>query len=170
MKFTDIPKYTKVGNYEVNMGWDFIPEKLESWKERDLALDLNPDFQRGHVWTDEQRVAWIEYKLAGGPGADTIYFNCPGWMNDFKGPFEIVDGLQRLTALLMFMNDKIRAYGKYYSEFEGRIPPECDLKFNINNLKTRKEVLTWYIQMNSAGTPHSEEEIDRVKDLLEKAQ
>lgn len=38
---------------------------------------------------------------------------------------------------------------------------------NINDLKTKKEVLRWYIQMNAGGTPHSDGEIQRVKEMME---
>ena len=38
---------------------------------------------------------------------------------------------------------------------------------NVNDLKTKKEVLQWYVQMNAGGTPHSAEEIERVKKLME---
>jgi len=41
------------------------------------------------------------------------------------------------------------------------------LKFNVNDLQTRGEVLQWYIEMNSGGVVHSDEEIKRVKKLLE---
>ena len=37
----------------------------------------------------------------------------------------------------------------------------------MNDLKTEKEVLQWYIDMNAGGTSHSKEEIDRVKKMLE---
>ena len=40
------------------------------------------------------------------------------------------------------------------------------IKFNVNNLQTREELLTWYLEMNTGGTPHSDEEIERVKGLL----
>ena len=30
---------------------------------------------------------------------------------------------------------------------------------NVNDFKTKKEVLQWYVQMNAGGTPHSAEEI-----------
>lgn len=40
------------------------------------------------------------------------------------------------------------------------------LKFNVNDLQTRTEVLRWYIEMNSGGVVHSDEEIERVKELL----
>ena len=33
--------------------------------------------------------------------------------------------------------------------------------------ETEEDVLTWYIEMNTGGTPHTKEEIDKVKQLLE---
>ena len=53
------------------------------------------------------------------------------------------------------------------NRFEDNLPMEIDIIVNINELKTRKEVLKWYIEMNEGGTPHTEEEIKRVKRLLE---
>ena len=35
------------------------------------------------------------------------------------------------------------------------------MKININDLPTRKDVLQWYLEMNSAGTPHTKEEINK---------
>jgi hypothetical protein len=36
-------------------------------------------------------------------------------------------------------------------------------------LKTKQEVLQWYIELNEGGTPHTEEEINRVKELIKTA-
>lgn len=102
-------------------------------------------------------------------------FNNPFWHSVKSGTgysdFVCVDGLQRITAIQRFLNDEIRVFGLLYSEFEG----ETDLirhgmVININDLKTKKEVLQWYIQMNSGGTPHSTEEIERVKKLMEECE
>lgn len=41
------------------------------------------------------------------------------------------------------------------------------LRLNVNNLKTEKEVLQWYIDMNVGGTPHTSEEIGSVKKMIE---
>lgn len=78
-----------------------------------------------------------------------------------------MDGLQRITAYMRFYNNEIPAFGHYYKEFEDR--PKNWIKLNVNNLKTRKEVLTWYLEMNTGGTPHSKEEIEKVQRLLEVA-
>ena len=40
------------------------------------------------------------------------------------------------------------------------------IKLNVNDLKTEREVLQWYVDMNAGGTPHTTEEIDRVKKLI----
>jgi len=79
-----------------------------------------------------------------------------------------VDGLQRLTACMRFINNEIPAFEHYYKEFEGWMPLDIDLLFNVNNLKTKAEVLVWYIEFNTGGTVHTEEEINKVKMLLEK--
>jgi len=48
---------------------------------------------------------------------------------------------------------------------------KCDYheKLNMNpdfQLQTEEEVLTWYLQHNDGGTPHTESEISRVKEVL----
>ena len=67
---------------------------------------------------------------------------------------------------MRFINNEIPAFGCYYKDFEDRLPMEIDVLVNINELQTREEVLKWYIEMNEGGTPHTEEEINRVKAML----
>ena len=65
MKFSEIEKFP-LSTYSVHVSWDY----LEDWIGRDrgdLYLDMNPEYQRDHVWTEEQQIAYIEYKLKGGP-------------------------------------------------------------------------------------------------------
>jgi uncharacterized protein with ParB-like and HNH nuclease domain len=169
MKYRDIPQYTSQGNYSPTMRLrEFIKWIDENIEE--LGLQLNPDFQRGHVWTEEQQIKYIEHLLKGGRTANVIYFNHPNWMGSWKGDFVCVDGLQRTTAIQRFMNNEIPVFGIYLDEFEDKdyMLRSIEIIVNVNNLKTRKEVLQWYIEFNSAGTIHTEEEINRVKLLLEK--
>ena len=78
-----------------------------------------------------------------------------------------VDGLQRITAAQKFIHNEIKVFGSYYKEFEDniRVLPQM-INLNVNNLKTEKEVLQWYIDMNVGGTPHDNSEIERVKGML----
>lgn len=165
MKFKDIPQFTHEGTYQVNMEWKYFVDWIQANIQED-ELELNPDFQRGHVWTEDQQIAYIEFRLRGGKSGRIVYLNHPGWMGNFQGDFVCVDGLQRITAVRRFINNEIKVFGHYYREFEDRLPSDADFIVNINNLKTKKEVLQWYIEMNQGGTPHSKDEIDKVKQML----
>lgn len=46
-----------------------------------------------------------------------------------------------------------------------RVLPQMMI-LNVNDLKTEKEVLQWYIDMNAGGTPHTSDEIERVKRMI----
>jgi Protein of unknown function DUF262. len=172
MKFSDIKPFTKDGDYEVNIGLKYLESALKDY-EKDYGLELNPDFQRGAVWTEEQQIAYVEFFLRDGKTARIIYFNCPSFYRNVKkqdSPMVCVDGLQRLTALRKFLNNELKAFGSYLNDFEDKdimLRKISQLRFNINNLQTRKEVLQWYLDFNTGGTVHNQEEIDRVKKLLE---
>ena len=176
MTFSDIPQRISGGSYQCNMPLDDLDDWLTR-RENDphYRLQLNPDFQRGHVWTKEQQSAYLEYFLTGGKSGLTIYFNKPSWQAAAEGPrdyddFVCVDGLQRLTALQLFLGGQLPAFGQLVHEFGEsirRAPNVTGLRFNVNNLQTKAEVLTWYLQMNDGGTPHTAEEIERIKAMLQ---
>lgn len=171
MKFSDIPQLTKKPAYHVNISLDYLEEWIED-HTKELSLQLSPDFQRGHVWTTSQQIAYVEYLLKGGASGKDFYFNRVGGMHDFKNlksDFVLVDGLQRITACLKFLKNEIPVFGHYLSEFEDRLRmSNVMFSININDLKTREEVLRWYLESNSGGTPHTKEELDKVREMIEK--
>lgn len=153
MKFKDIKPFPNI-HYHVDVPLEYVEQKINE-EITELNLQINPDFQRGHVWTEEQQISYMEFLLKNPQSGKEIYFNHPNWMNSFKGDFVLVDGLQRLTAVLAFLNNKIKVYGSYYTDYEDRLPMIC-LSFNVACLKTRADVLRWYLDFNSGGTPHSQ--------------
>lgn len=171
MKFSDIPQFTRDGNYRVNVSWAYLEQHLAALADSG-QLDLDPDFQRGHVWTEDKQIAYVEFVLRGGKSSRTLLFNAAGWMRSFAGDIQLVDGKQRLEAVLRFLHGEIRAFGLLIQEFEGKLPGLLgpDFVFCINDLKTRKEVLTWYLELNGGGVVHTEEELARVQKLLEETE
>lgn len=164
IKFKDIEKFTSMGSYTSDVPFDFVKINLDRFIT-EHKLQMCPDFQRGHVWTTKQQIAYIEYLFKGGKSGTTVYFNQPGWLNGFDGEFVVVDGLQRLTAITRFLENEIKVFGYYYRDYD-RIDAEITIKFCINNLKTRAEVLKWYLEMNSGGVVHTEDELNRVRKML----
>lgn len=172
--FRDIPQFTSWGNYAVDMGllyaYEHIVKEWASDERKDefgYGLQLDPDFQRGHVWNDAKKTAWMEYVLRGGKSGRDIFLNHPGWMGSYVGDFVLVDGKQRLDAIRSFVENEIKVFGTYYRNFKGKMPhTDPSLRVHVNNLKTREEVLQWYLDLNSGGVVHTDEEIEKVRVLL----
>ena len=62
MRFVDIPKFTSDGSYNVDIPVNYIERTLADYKEA-YGLELNPDFQRGNVWTATQQERWLPLSL-----------------------------------------------------------------------------------------------------------
>ena len=164
MKFSDIKKFPSV-RYNIDVAWDYLETHINRYI-KEYGLQMNPDFQRGHVWTKEQQISFVEYMLKQPQVGSCIYINHPNWMDSFEGDMVLVDGLQRLTAALSYLKNEIPAYGVYLKDMEGHGLRSIFFQFKIASIKTKKEVLEWYIDFNAGGTPHSKEEIEKVKLLL----
>jgi len=177
LNFKDIQPFPHCG-YHVDIAW----KDLEGWISKHVeedGLDLEPDFQRAHVWTEAQQIAYVEYRLRGGRTGIELLFNCPGWMGDTThpavakmpnkmGPYVMVDGKQRLTAVRRFLASEIPVFGHLRKNIKGEMRLHiCSFTWMVAELPTRAEVLQWYLSFNSGGTPHTPEEIARVRALLE---
>lgn len=165
MDFQDIPQFTQPASYHVDVSLDCLKDHIDHKVE--LGLQLNPDFQRGHIWTETQQIAYVEYLLSGGTSGREIYFNLPGLEWASKKDFVCVDGLQRITACLRFVNNEISAFGTLYKDFGGWIDHQVGLSIWVNALDTRREVLVWYLEMNEGGTPHTKAELEKVRQMIE---
>lgn len=166
-RINDVRKFTREASWCV----DVSLRGLERFIQRHLddGLDLEPDFQRAHVWTEPQQIAFVEFLVRGGRTGRDLYFNSPGWPAPCApGQYVIVDGKQRLRAMRRFVCSEIPAFGYYLHQFEDydRLRFHLGFKWHVNSLETRAEVLQWYLEFNSAGTPHTQEELDRVRGLL----
>ncbi len=109
------------------------------------ALDLAPDFQRyANIWKDEAKSRLIESIL--------IRIPLPAFYIDGtdEDKWLVVDGLQRLSALKQFMNDKtLRLCGlEYLSNFEGKTYDEIERRYQRRIEET--QVTVYLIEK---GTP-----------------
>lgn len=148
--------------------------------ERDMleiqgSFELEPDFQRGHVWTDAQRVAYVE-SLIRKTAPVKLLFNCPGWTRteacDGDIPantFQCIDGLQRLTAVRKFMAGEFRVFDRYFAADLKASPFDLAryrMSVEVFEFNRRADLLQFYIDLNSGGTVHAPSEIERVRGLI----
>lgn len=78
----------------------------------------------------------------------------------------LVDGKQRLEAIRRFYENELPVFGSFATEYTDRLLMHQSIKINMNDLSTRAEVVQWYIDLNSGGTPHTESEIEKAKALI----
>ena len=134
-------------------------------------LNLNPDYQRDHVWTLEQSGAFVYHIFSGGT-TPRLYITTP----DNYDSHEILDGKQRFTALFGFVEGTIPLIlpsGEHI--YRDDIDPQI-LKVQFRRItlpfgiikQSRKQAMELYVRLNSAGSVHTKEEIDKVKELLNK--
>jgi len=163
--FFDIPSFTPWSGYLVDVSWGHFLKHLDRYiTEHEAQLD--PDFQRAHVWTEKQQIAYVEFCLRAGQSGNILHWNCPGWMGDFRGPMVLVDGKQRVQAITRFLTDEIPAFGQLRSEYKGNLI-HIATKFHVNKLATRVQVLQWYLELNDGGVVHTKDELNKVRKLLE---
>lgn len=92
-----------------------ISDFLEWHKNKQLKL--NPEFQRGEVWTPAARVYLIDTVLRQLP-MPKIYLRTRVDLKTKQSIREVVDGQQRLRAIIDFANDRF-VLSKRAEEFEG---------------------------------------------------
>lgn len=142
-------------------------------------LELNPDFQRGHVWDQARQIKFMESVLRG-VAPMNIRFNCAGWnggreLGDLN-PHDVVcvDGLQRLTAMRAFMAGEFPVFEKYYAKDLQGSPFALNRTsgmwvMEMFDIRNRHDLLTFYLDINSGGVVHSDEELERVRQLRDEA-
>jgi hypothetical protein len=144
--------------------------------DHEIALSVDPDYQRGHVWTEAQSAAFVGHRLEGG--------ECPTltiqrWDARTSNVDEVVDGKQRILATLGFIENRIPALlsdGRLYHLRDWSEPDqqrivrsfELMLRARIVQCPTRADVLRLYLRLNRGGSIHTDEEINRVRALLAK--
>ena len=185
--FNDIKTIYNPSRQGTTFPWDYMEEWIASAEE--LGLQLEPDFQRAHVWNEAQQIAYVEHVLRDGYAGRTIYFNRGKWVWREKATgklyfgglskereaeaswqgyymYYLVDGLQRLTAARRFMRGQIPAFGHYREAWTGHLPMHVSFSAVFGELNNRADILSWYLDINSGGVLHTTDEIERVRALL----
>lgn len=141
----------------------------------DQQLDMDPDYQRGYVWTDRQAALFLGHMIEGGHvGPLTVNRDESGARRD-----EIVDGKQRLLSAYRWLKGEIAAelYDGRRLRFEdldeqaqGLVKSMSGCYFQVKYVYLdRAGVLDLYLRHNRGGSIHTDAEIERVRALLERA-
>lgn len=176
-RFASIVDPLPFSNYAVDFQMHRLKPQFETYANDYGSFEYCPDFQRGHVWTRDKQIAFIEAIARNTLSTSllTITLNCPTFDDgrvetDLSG-FCIVDGLQRVTAIQDFIDGKFKVFDDQfgYDDFDmSRFSfKRVHIRVQVFSFAWKKDLLKYYISINSGGVVHSDDEIERVKKLLE---
>ena len=136
-----------------------------------FGVDMNPSYQRGYVWSYSDKIAFIESVFMELELGRFIFRDIS--FNDIDEPCtEIVDGKQRLQAILDFREGRLSYRGRYYRDmntsdirrFNNVTVSYCTLHEDI----TDKEVLEIFLRVNTHGVAMEESHLETVREQLAK--
>lgn len=106
-------------------------------------LDLDPPYQRGDLWDEDQRVQLIKSILQGLP-IGVIFLNS----RDIMQPVRVVDGKQRILALQAFLNSELAVPSEWFANETDR-PKSPDLA----HAAAMKDLI-FFSDLTQAGQSH----------------
>lgn len=131
-----------------------------------FGIDMNPEYQRDYVWTQDDKIRLLD-SIFNKIDIGKFALNHVGY--DMEHSYEIVDGKQRLSALIEFYENRFPYHGVYFNDLNG-IDKYTFLNHDIAVAEIRdadrEAILKYFIRLNTAGKIMSEKDIMNVQRLL----
>ena len=131
------------------------------------GIDLNPDYQREIVWNEDQKVALI----------DSIFKNIDigkftiirrSFKEELDHYYEVLDGKQRIMALLDFFECRFKYKGKTYNDLHWRDQNHFKgyaISWAETEPLTNEQKYRYFLKLNTGGVPISEKHLDKVRKM-----
>lgn len=177
--------FTKfIGNIEkvkTCSGTNYVPNFIFNPKygyeiDFDIKLSNGKNLQRGYVWSNEQKEAFIFSLLKEIHIPPFYVIQYKEEAGDKNAIFKIVDGKQRLSTIKDFMENKFSIFSSelqqsfYYKELDSETQRKvwnANLVFHIHyeyadDKLTDKQLVNWFDHINFSGTI---QDINHIEDL-----
>ena len=129
--------------------WNSSPHPISDIRDWSNAgrLELRPDFQRRAVWSTPARIMLMDTILHGVPMPKIFLSNTIRDGNTYR---IVIDGQQRITAILDFLRDQFSLEKPYRGDKNGK-------KFSELDQETQDRFLSYRIDFNEAYNTSDEE-------------
>lgn len=139
------------------------------------GIDLEPEYQRGNVWNVGQKVRLIS-SIFSNVDIGKFAIIKRNWGPNGNKPaqphlYEMLDGKQRLTALVEFYTGQFKYKGKYYHELSWTDKQQFKwyhVSVAETSPLTNAQKYRYFLKLNTTGTPVDPAHMDRVADMLKK--
>ena len=152
----------------VDLKLSYMQQTIEGLfsKVYNFGVDFEPEYQREFVWELEDKIALID-SIFNNIDIGKFVFIKHDYSNELL--YEILDGKQRLRAILDFYEDKFQYKGCYFSDLSNRDKNHFeDYSISIAEVgeMSKEQILRYFIMLNTGGKPMAKEQLDKVKKML----
>ena len=134
--------------------------------------DFDPEYQRGLVWTKEQKQAFIKALMIGKAEIQPVFIRNP---KKREGGLEVLDGKQRLTTILEYVRGEFEVEGFYYKDlnssdiqiFNYTPMVYTEIKYYDNKVGLTmmpiEQKIELFLQVNGYGQHVSDEHLEKIR-------
>ena len=139
------------------------------------VYDFNPEYQRDLVWSTEQKQAFIKALMIGDVDLCPTFIAEPYSKEKRKREYEVLDGKQRMMAIIDYIRGEFPVEGFYYkdlslgdvsrlmySPFKYKLIKYYNKKKGFSEMTTEQKV-ELFLQINEYGQRVSEEHLAKIK-------
>ena len=139
-------------------------------KHYHFGVDFNPDYQRGYVWTQEDKELLLDSVFKNIDIGKFVFIRLSDaeWMERNFG-YEILDGKQRLSTLIEFYENKLAYKGKYFNDLSGKdkgVFKSHTVSVAEVNETDKKTVLKYFLMLNRTGKAMDKTHLKAIEDML----
>lgn len=177
---TDQPLFEKKEKaYVENLTINHVTSCLSSFLHEytDGSYDFDPIYQRNLIWTKEQKQAFLESLVTGQAKIEPTFIKHP--FKTGQPDYEVLDGKQRLNAIIDYVHGEFPIYGLYYDQLsDNNIQILYDVPMVFKHIvyygpNGQAEMpldikLELFLQENDYGTHVSKEHLANIKETLQK--
>jgi len=138
-----------------------------------FGIEMNPEYQRDLVWSEQDKVNLIA-SVFNGIDIGKFLFVHLEWSDreDHKG-YEVIDGKQRISALVEFFENRFPYKGKYYKDLHPH-DKNWFTGYSISYAEvkgiTQKQKYEYFLKVNTCGRIVSQDHLDKVQKLLDECE
>lgn len=163
----------RIGNAPSLIHLEWLARRSQLPRDDEQHLVIDPEFQRGAVWTARQKRAWIESILLDLP-LPAIFINRFGTISGGHKKYGfkdiVIDGQQRIRATAEFVAGKFKVHGERYTDQS--VVFQRVFKMNVvcpviyTQFDDEAECAELYLKLLTAGTSHTEDELEKARAFI----
>jgi hypothetical protein len=133
-----------------------------------FGLDMNPAYQRGYVWSFEDKQKLIKSIFGHIDIGKFVFVKSP--YREGRPDYRILDGKQRVSAIIDFFENKFPYEGYFFNDLS-KTEQDFFESYSIVTAEvenpTKEQELEVFIRLNTSGKTMTDEDIKKAKDLYE---